>query len=31
MVFSDDNAIHQLATMTGNVMNGFVANLTIGI
>jgi protocatechuate 3,4-dioxygenase beta subunit len=31
MVFSDDNAIHQLATVTGNVKSGFVANLTIGI
>ena len=31
MVFSDDNAIHQLATVTGNVRQGFVANLTIGI
>jgi protocatechuate 3,4-dioxygenase beta subunit len=31
MVFSDDNAMHQLATVTGNVKNGFVANLTIGI
>jgi protocatechuate 3,4-dioxygenase beta subunit len=31
MVFSDDNAIHQLATVTGSVRKGFVANLTIGI
>ena len=31
MVFSDDNAIHQLATVKGDVKNGFVANLTIGI
>lgn len=31
MVFSDDNAIHQLATVTGSVENGLVANLTIGI
>jgi protocatechuate 3,4-dioxygenase beta subunit len=30
-VFSDDRAIHQLATVTGSVKNGFVANLTIGI
>lgn len=30
-VFSDDNAIHQLATVTGSVKKGFVANLTIGI
>ena len=31
MVFSDDRAIHQLATVTGNVKKGLVANLTIGI
>jgi protocatechuate 3,4-dioxygenase beta subunit len=30
MVFSDDRAIHQLATVTGSVGEGFVANLTIG-
>jgi protocatechuate 3,4-dioxygenase beta subunit len=30
-VFSDDRAIHQLATVTGSVDHGFVANLTIGI
>jgi protocatechuate 3,4-dioxygenase beta subunit len=30
-VFRDDKAIHQLATVTGSVKNGFVANLTIGI
>ena len=30
-VFSDDRAIHQLATVTGSVEHGFVANLTIGI
>jgi len=30
-VFGDDQAIHQLATVTGNVKKGFVANLTIGI
>ena len=30
-VFSDDNAIHQLATVTGNVKSGFVASLTIGV
>jgi protocatechuate 3,4-dioxygenase beta subunit len=30
-VFSDDRAIHQLATVTGNVKKGFVANLTIGV
>jgi protocatechuate 3,4-dioxygenase beta subunit len=31
MVFGDDHAIHQLATVTGSVTKGFVANLTIGI
>jgi protocatechuate 3,4-dioxygenase beta subunit len=31
LVFSDDNAIHQLATVTGSVRNGFVARLTVGI
>ena len=31
MVFSDDKAIDQLATVTGSVKEGFVANLTIGI
>jgi hypothetical protein len=31
MVFSDDDAIHQLATVTGSVKDGFVGNLTIGI
>jgi protocatechuate 3,4-dioxygenase beta subunit len=30
-VFSDDKAIHQLATMTGSVAKGFVANLTVGV
>ena len=30
-VFGDDKAIHQLATLTGNVTQGFTANLTIGI
>jgi protocatechuate 3,4-dioxygenase beta subunit len=30
-VFSDDQAIHQLATVTGSVRKGLVANLTIGI
>ena len=29
-VFRDDRAIHQLATVTGSVSKGFVANLTIG-
>jgi hypothetical protein len=31
MVFGDDGAIHQLATVTGSVRKGVVANLTIGI
>jgi protocatechuate 3,4-dioxygenase beta subunit len=31
LVFRDDKAIHQLATVTGNVRKGFVANLTIGV
>ncbi len=30
-VFRDDRAIHQLATVTGSVSKGFVANLTIGV
>ncbi len=30
-VFRDDKAIHQLATVTGSVARGFVANLTIGV
>ena len=30
-VFSDDRAIHQLATVTGSVEHGYAANLTIGI
>lgn len=30
-VFGDDNAIHQLATVTGSVTKGLVANLTIGV
>jgi protocatechuate 3,4-dioxygenase beta subunit len=30
-VFSDDKAIHQLATVTGSVGKGYVANLTIGV
>ena len=31
MVFGDDGGIHQLATVTGDVAGGFVANLTIGV
>jgi len=30
-VFGDDRAIHQLATVTGSVKDGFVANLTVGV
>ncbi len=30
-VFGNDRAVHQLATVTGNVKEGFVANLTIGV
>ena len=30
-VFRDDQAIHQLATVTGSVGKGYVANLTIGV
>ena len=29
MVFGDDKAIHQLATVTGSVAKGYVANLTV--
>jgi protocatechuate 3,4-dioxygenase beta subunit len=31
MVFGNDGGIYQLATVTGEVTNGFVANLTIGV
>jgi protocatechuate 3,4-dioxygenase beta subunit len=31
MVFGDDQAVHQLATVTGNAKKGYVANLTIGV
>ena len=31
MVFGDDGGIHQLATVTGNPEEGYVAALTIGI
>lgn len=31
MVFGDDGGIHQLATVTGDATNGYVANLTIGV
>jgi protocatechuate 3,4-dioxygenase beta subunit len=30
-VFSDDGAIHQLATMSGDAAGGYVAALTIGV
>lgn len=30
-VFRDDKAIHQPATVTGNISKGYIANLTIGI
>ncbi len=31
MVFGDDGGIHQLATMTGSVTDGYTAALTIGV
>ena len=31
MVFGDDKAAHQLATVTGSVKEGYVANLTVGV
>ena len=31
MVFSDDGAVHQLATMTGSPGNGFTATLTVPV
>ena len=31
MVFGNDGAIYQLATVTGNTSDGYVANLTIGV
>ena len=30
-VFGDDGGVHQLATMTGNVTDGYVATLTAGV
>lgn len=30
-VFGNDGGVHQLATCTGSVSNGYVANLTIGV
>lgn len=31
MVFRDDGAVHQLATVTGDATSGYVVNLTIGV
>jgi hypothetical protein len=31
MVFADDGAIHQLATMSGDAGKGYTAALTIGV
>ena len=31
MVFGNDGGIYQLATVTGNITDGYVANLTIGV
>jgi hypothetical protein len=31
MVFGDDKAAHQLATVNGSVSKGYVANLTVGV
>ncbi|TDW92106.1 intradiol ring-cleavage dioxygenase [Kribbella sp. VKM Ac-2566] len=30
-VFGDDDAVHQLATVTGDVSSGYVATLTVGV
>lgn len=30
-VFGNDGGIHQLATVTGDLTRGYVANLTIGV
>jgi protocatechuate 3,4-dioxygenase beta subunit len=30
-VFGDDDGVHQLATVTGDVSNGYVATLTVGV
>ncbi|MET3803764.1 hypothetical protein ABIB25_000750 [Nakamurella sp. UYEF19] len=30
-VFSDDGGVHQLATTTGNVTDGYVAALAVGV
>ena len=31
MVFGDDGGVHQLATVTGSVASGLVANLTVPV
>ena len=31
MVFSDDQAVHQMATITGDVTNGYTATLSAGV
>jgi hypothetical protein len=31
MVFGDDKAVHQLATVTGSVKEGYAAGLTVGV
>ena len=31
MVFGDDGGIHQIATMSGSVADGYTAALTIGV
>ncbi len=31
MVFRDDGAIHQLASMSGDASSGYTASLTIGV
>ena len=31
MVFSDDGAAHQLATMSGSVDSGYTAELTVAV
>jgi hypothetical protein len=30
-IFSDDNAATQMATVTGNLIDGFAATLTVGV
>ena len=31
MVFGDDGGIHQIASMTGNVQQGYTAALTVAV